>query len=549
MRRSLTVAANWYEQRIHPSCRITKLGASILLGCIISMIRGKDLSWDLLNYHYYAPWALLNDRLSVDLYPAQLQTFFNPVIDLPFYYCATTFPDYVSVLLMGIPFGLAVFVTWNIIGTIGVAHRAPGWAPRINRGLACFLALVGAAGYSQANTTSGEWTTTALALLAIWAIFASHRGNLTTRMALVIAGLSLGMATGLKLTAAIPTLAITLALLCSLSWRSPRATANDLALYAVSGCVSFAAVAGPWMWVLYRDYQNPLFPFFNSLFRSPLLDEATMLDTRFLPGTWVEYLWFPIKTAFEKNRLHTEENMRDPRLLIGGVIALLWLSKSAALWLRNRAVDSQSQFKLFLSITFVGMYLFWMTMFGIYRYAILLEILSILMAGMVIGEAIDSGHRRKALWIAVLVYGSAAILTRSPNWGRTPMDGNLYFSTELPKLPQKSLVLNLVNGPVGYLAPQWPDNPPFVYPISNLSGPGRNEAIQRIINERVMSHRGEISALWDGIDFTDSMRQLLANYHLHVDMASCRPVYRPSLATLLVCPTRRTGNNRTPAAE
>ena len=31
---------------------------------------GKDVNWDLLNYHYYAPWQLLEGRLSQDFFAA-----------------------------------------------------------------------------------------------------------------------------------------------------------------------------------------------------------------------------------------------------------------------------------------------------------------------------------------------------------------------------------------------------------------------------------------------------------------------------------------------
>ena len=39
---------------------------------------GKDVNWDLRNYHWYNAWALLNGRLGWDLAPAQLQTYYNP---------------------------------------------------------------------------------------------------------------------------------------------------------------------------------------------------------------------------------------------------------------------------------------------------------------------------------------------------------------------------------------------------------------------------------------------------------------------------------------
>ena len=46
---------------------------------------GKDVNWDLLNYHYYAPWQLLQGRLAQDFFAASAQSYLNPVGYLPFY--------------------------------------------------------------------------------------------------------------------------------------------------------------------------------------------------------------------------------------------------------------------------------------------------------------------------------------------------------------------------------------------------------------------------------------------------------------------------------
>ncbi len=46
---------------------------------------GKDLNWDLLNYHYYAPYQLLAGRLEQDFFAASAQSYLNPLGYLPFY--------------------------------------------------------------------------------------------------------------------------------------------------------------------------------------------------------------------------------------------------------------------------------------------------------------------------------------------------------------------------------------------------------------------------------------------------------------------------------
>jgi hypothetical protein len=57
-----------------------------LLAGFLAVAKGQDGNWDLRNYHLYNPWAWLNDRLTTDLAPAGLQSYFNPLIDLPYFF-------------------------------------------------------------------------------------------------------------------------------------------------------------------------------------------------------------------------------------------------------------------------------------------------------------------------------------------------------------------------------------------------------------------------------------------------------------------------------
>src|SRR5436305_6609916 len=58
---------------------------SIAGGGLAAVSFGADHNWDLLNYHLYNPYAYLHRRYSFDLSPAQVQSYLNPVADLPFY--------------------------------------------------------------------------------------------------------------------------------------------------------------------------------------------------------------------------------------------------------------------------------------------------------------------------------------------------------------------------------------------------------------------------------------------------------------------------------
>jgi hypothetical protein len=50
---------------------------------LVSIVLGQDVNYDLRNYHFYNAYALLNSREEIDLLPGQLQSFHNPLLDLP----------------------------------------------------------------------------------------------------------------------------------------------------------------------------------------------------------------------------------------------------------------------------------------------------------------------------------------------------------------------------------------------------------------------------------------------------------------------------------
>src|SRR4051794_15305684 len=63
---------------------LTLLIVPLLVGAE-SLRLGQDTNWDILNYHLYNPYAFLNNRLTYDLAPAGLQSFFNPAVDIAYY--------------------------------------------------------------------------------------------------------------------------------------------------------------------------------------------------------------------------------------------------------------------------------------------------------------------------------------------------------------------------------------------------------------------------------------------------------------------------------
>ena len=68
------------------------LGLVILGWSLFVVALGKDMSWDFRNYHWYAPYAFLNGRMGFDVAVAHQATYYNPLLDVPFYWLASHTP-------------------------------------------------------------------------------------------------------------------------------------------------------------------------------------------------------------------------------------------------------------------------------------------------------------------------------------------------------------------------------------------------------------------------------------------------------------------------
>ncbi|MFM7877651.1 MAG: hypothetical protein ACKO8M_14480, partial [Microcystis panniformis] len=172
----------------------------IALG-IISVILGQDVSWDLRNYHFYNPYMLLTGRFKYDVLPAQIQTFFNPLMDVPFFvaiYYLKLPPVVVGFFLggfHGLNQWLVHLITYHSFDKVGERYK-------ITLSVAAAItSIVGAAFLSELGTSIGDSTSSVFVLAGLFLIIACLGRNQPVKVKTIIfAGLLLGLATGLKLT-------------------------------------------------------------------------------------------------------------------------------------------------------------------------------------------------------------------------------------------------------------------------------------------------------------------------------------------------------------
>jgi hypothetical protein len=403
--------------------------ALLMLGCgIASMAMGADRGWDAQNYHVYAPWRLLVPR-PLDVLPAGMQGFHNPLPDIPFAWLLwrlNGWPRLVA-FVMGVPAGAVLWVAWRC------ARHMLADAPRAET--LALLAAVGTAGgavfRSQIGTTSGDVVTGGLVLLGVIALLRPGAGWRAAGWA----GLACGAAIGLKLTNAPFAPAIAVMVVATIGWNR-RLPAAVLAC-AAGGLAGIVLTGGWWAAHLVAATGNPIFPYFNDLFAAGEGIPRAGRDLQFMPATLTEALIRPFLWAVSDLPRVTEERMRDPRVAAGLVAALVlpFLRGAPA----RRAALPVAVFLL------VG-YALWLPMFSIYRYAFVFEAL----AAALLIAALTALPARAGTALAAVAVLVAFPLTKPVPALRAPL-GERYLAVVWPSLAPGATVLG-TRKPTAFLA-------------------------------------------------------------------------------------------------
>lgn len=434
------------------------LAACLVAGALVSVCVGQDASWDLKNYHLYNAWAWWHDRSGVDLAPAGLQSFFNPILDLPYAALALGplrhWPRILAAL-QGLYAGAVIYLVWAIVA---VSARCRG--ARMDRADAgAFLVgISGAALGSQVGTTSNEMQVALLVLAAVLValkgIAAAPEDRSRRWRRVILAGALAGLAAGLKPTAIVyvPALGLAVALAPGL-----RRGAVPALLAMVAAGIAFVVAYGAWGWHLWRLTGNPIFPLFNDVFHSPWTAAVAATDGRFRPHEAAQWVFYPFWWAFKASYVVTEVRMRDPRFAFA-FLALLILA-ARHLWRQPAALAeapaAERQSNRLLLVFTITAYAAWLALFAIYRYAIAIEALTgwvIMLALRTLLAARDGRPPGRGFTVAVVIVTLLLVAgTRYPRWGRTAYADRV-FDVATPVLPPHSLVI-FVGQPGAYLAP------------------------------------------------------------------------------------------------
>jgi hypothetical protein len=498
LRRPLAFAANGFVGGVALPCAVV-FGFGLL-----ALVFGQGNSWDLHNYHIYNGWAFWTGRGDLDFAAAQTQTYFNPLLDTAAYLLFFNTPPWFSTFALGVVQGA------NFVPVYVLAQRLlPAPPVGATRWLPVAVALVGVCGVTQLSELGGSMgdNLVSLPVLCAFALVLQKPDLGLARVA--SAGLLVGATTGLKLVVAPFAIALMVAVML-LVWRQR----NRWSLLVVTGAsigAGFIATDAFWMLHLYREFGNPLHPMFGEIFGGPYAPPMNTRDTRFVPKSLLEWLFYPLVWVATPHRV-SDTFFFDLR------IALAYLTIPLLFW-RGPGIDRRLERALLLALAIA--YVAWLAQFGIYRYAAPLEMLAPLV--MVLALSRLPAHNTSMAVAILLPLLVAAV--RSPGWGHLQKFGEKYLETTIPAFPQlaTATILFVEDEPLSFLALDFPPTAHFVRIGGNMLGwPYPDYAADREAARRIAAADGPLYALVRHPD-SERVRENYARQHL-VATAPCAPI-------------------------
>ncbi|MGN6329865.1 MAG: hypothetical protein ACTHL5_13135 [Rhodanobacter sp.] len=498
------------------------LGARALLACLsfgalLSVLRGQDANWDLKNYHLYNAWAGLHGRLTLDLAPAGLQSFFNPLLDMPYFLLGTGPLQHWPRLLaavQGLWYGGLVFMLFRVaIRLAALRGRTFGWAD-------VWAVLIGVTGTMTVSQTGSSFNELPLALFTLSSLYVllplcADTPPRPSRRAL-LAGLLSGLAAGLKPTAVVYAPALVLGLLLALGMR--RQAWRLALLFGLGALAGFVLAYGWWGWQLYELTGNPIFPLFNQVFHSPWAPAVGGTDRQYLPRDLGQWLFYPLYWLGKNQHLVTEVNFADARYALAGLATLALVSLPRLL--RRRPVDRSVRLLLVFVTT---AYVLWLCLFSILRYAVPLELLSglLLLAALQLFTPADAAPGRWLVWAMAGTFLLLAGFSRYPGWGHVPY-ADVAFDVRPPAVKQGGLVL-VVGQPNAYVIPFLPHAQDNRYiGLSWFTRSALGFRLDALIRERIATRAGAVYAVLRD-DAGDDL-PLLQRYVPGARLTGCAPV-------------------------
>lgn len=484
----------------------------------IAVALGQDANWDLLNYHFYNPYALLNGRTGhVDLAPAQLQTYLNPLFDLPSYFILKTIENpKVATFFIGSISGIGLFFLYKICNLV-LLSEFDFTSKRLFAPIVILVGLSGSTAISTLGTTFTEWISASLILCSLY-YFLKFIKFKDKNSYLMLASFIVGIAIGGKLTNAIFFIGFIFALLLSDIEKLVKIKA--ILIYLAFSFIGIIISIGYWSLFLYSNFDSPIFPFYNQYFLSPWFEPLAIAESgiRYLPKSVSQWLFYPYYWGLIENNTVAEVTFRDPRIFSVFFLLIIYLTYNLLNYINYKLTEKISNSTFFILIFFFSSYFVWLIKFSIYRYILPLELLCPIVILAIIVKILKNKKISAILFLTIAIF--IAYYTKPMQWGRIGFGDTFFKKDTLPVIPNNSLLIFFGDDPMSYVIPLMNKSILAAGIENNLIKYGQKNKLLDSIKERIASHTSD-SYLVSSIQREGEVDAKLEKYNLYRMMNTC----------------------------
>jgi hypothetical protein len=443
-----------------------------------TVFAGKDLNWDLLNYHYYLPFELLAGRLQQDFFAASAQSYLNPVGYLPFFLMLSSgWHSVIASIALAVAHSTSVALLYLIAWKL-FAHLAP----RQRIVLSCLASALGVATGVFWAMVGSSFLDPLLAPLILAGLLVLLTEGGPRRAAL--AGALFGAAAALKYSNAVFVLAaFPLALaMPGLAGRSRWPAAGG---YLAGVAMAIGVLAGPWLALMQREFGNPVFPLTNPA------------GGRFMLQDLGAALAFPFRMIALDRHLYSETFAPDLRLaaLLAAAAAL-----PLATALRRAPVAlTGSDWRVLAFLCGAGV--LWLATSANARYGLVVLLLAGVCLARIAERLLPLAAARVALALLLLVQLATTAVASPARWFLAEPWTRHWLAYDVPDraLREPALYLTLEILPMAVVAP-------FVHPASsfvNFRGQHSLPPDSPRLASLLERHDGKVRALGRGLELVE----------------------------------------------
>lgn len=418
-----------------------------------------DASYDVAHYHIHNGWAAWNGRLDKDFAPADMHSFINPAYNVIVWWLIERLPGPFVNSVLAIPMALIAPALYYLTRTFSILITG-----RASRAVCLTVALAGLLAEGNfavfASIRNDSWG--AAGFLGALALSLTVDGRLAGWRRLVISSLILGALLGMKWTNGAYVVAYGVFVLVLAEGWQARIRAGLIC--ALAGGLAVLAMSGPYAWILWQRFGNPIFPLANDVFASPFGPEGWDAYARRKPEGPLGFLAYPFIFTLDSTLIGSAD-YKDPRFLLTYLSAPLLIAAIGFRW-RDGNAPEWGRPVLAVSLVLIVGILVWMQVFPVLRYMLAAWILGpffvalLLFAGT--GRAALTARLRRIGFVAVacLLIASNTTGVRRAHW-----DGLFvpYVSAEIADMERFENAFVLIAGdtPSAFLVPLFPETATF----------------------------------------------------------------------------------------